>query len=234
MELLLWLYFYDNRWFFNYKVPINVYKFIWYIPLLMQFMLMTVGVYYMQISTNFECREDMKLWFYHRILFSFSISLNIIFFLVKINQAHEKESSYLENAKMIYPALKNKMQTYDYWIRRNSLFSTSGILLLAQSLISFFWSYFINGLFKDNYYDSCDLNMQRLMAMISIFLFYGNMLVFLILLITILIKAAANLAGTFFPKQLVKISTILYKKKSNLVIHIRSHENDLPEHTLKL
>jgi hypothetical protein len=222
MELLLWLYFYDNRWFFNLKVPVQVYKFIWFLPLILHFFLISAGIYYLQISNNFSCVESLRYWLYHRSLFSFLISLNIIFFMIKISQEFDKENIYFQNARRIYPILNSKTHEYDYWIRKNSLFSTSGVLLLLQGLISLFWSYIITALYKEHYYDSCDLKIQQALNLHSIFIFYSNLLLFVIFVIMVIMKLFFNLLGNFHPRWLITIVSIFHRKRSNLKTYFYS------------
>ena len=94
MELLLWLWFYDPRWFFNFKISVDCYKNAWLIPLFLHLFLMFVCLYYLQISETFSCDRSLKLWLYSRTFFSFLLSVTIVFFQVKISKVNRKEKSY--------------------------------------------------------------------------------------------------------------------------------------------
>ena len=220
MELLLWLYFYDNRWFFNVKVPVKIYKYIWILPILLHSLLVSIGVYYLEISDDFRCDESLRIWLYHRIVFSFLICLNMIFFILKISQAYDKENNYFEKARKALPILNNSIHEYDYWIRRNSLFSTPGVLLLFQGFISFFWSYMISALYKEHYYHTCGKNLQQILNYHSKSIWYGNLILIIVCTLMCCIKVFFFLISVTHPEILVKLSLLLHKKsKTKIYFH---------------
>ena len=224
MELFLWLYFYDNRWLFNLKVPVNIYKYIWILPISLHSILISVGIYYLEIADNFRCDESLRIWLMHRILFSFLICLNMIVFMVKIGRAYEKENSYYEKARRVYPILNSSIHEYDYWTRRNSLFSTPGVLLLIQGIISLFWSYFITRLYKDHYYSSCDLRLQQVLNIHSILIWYCNVALLAIFSVMSLLKVFFFITGCLNPNFFIKLSHLIHRKKSNLKIYFHNKQ----------
>lgn len=215
MELFLWLYFWDNRFFFNLKVPVRIYKYSWFVPLFVHSILIFVGVYYLDISSNFKCVESLKLWLYHRIVLSFLICLNMIIFMIKISQAYDRETAYFSKARQAYPILKDTIHEYDYWIRRNCLFSTSGVLLLIQGLISFFWSYMIAALYKDHYYDSCDTRVQQVLNAHSYFIWYGNVILLVILCSMVFIKLLFFGMAKIYPRIAIQMAVLVHKINSS-------------------
>ena len=206
MELLLWLWFYDTRWFFNIKVNVMCYKNVWIIPLFLHIFLMVVCLYYLNISETFTCDKSLRLWLYSRTFFSFLISINIVTFMIKVSNVHKKETSYFDNAKKIYPALKNNMKQYDYWIRRKSLFSTPGILLIILGIVSLFWSYLIISFYHfQNYYFNCDVKIQKILTVHSFFILIGNIPLTIIILILLFIKIGSFLSAFACPGFLIWI-----------------------------
>ncbi len=219
MELLLWFWFYDPRWFFNFRVSIICYKNAWLIPLFLNTFLMFVCLYYLQISETFSCDRSLRLWLYSRTFFSFLLSINIIFFKFKITHVYNKEISYFENAKKVYPMLKHSMKQYDYWIRRKSLISTCGILLLFLGLISLFWSYMIISLYHfQNYYSQCDIKIQKLLNIHSFFILIGNIPLLMIILILLVIKGVSLISAFLCPKLLIKVSKLWATEKPKVEI----------------
>jgi hypothetical protein len=219
MELLLWLWFYDPRWFFNFKISIICYKNAWLIPLFLHMFLMFVCLYYLQISETFSCDRSLRLWLYSRTFFSFLLSVTIVFFKFKILKVYNKEIAYFDNAKKIYPILNYSMKQYDYWIRRKSLISTPGILLLFLGLISFFWSYLIISFYHfQNYYSKCDVKIQRLLNLHSLFILIGNIPLLAIIIILLFTKLSSVLCAFACPGFLISLSKCITKEKPNVEI----------------
>lgn len=222
MELFLWLYFYDERWFFNLKLPIHVYRNIWFIPLIYHFFLASISLYYINLNEDpFQCEDSLKVWIYQRIFFSLLLILCIILFKVKIKQTFSKELKHYSEAKKIYPILnQNCNLKYNYWIKQNSLISTSGILLLFLGFISLFWSYLIFKMFFYNpYYNNCNLKIQQLLFIHACIILYGNLLTILILILSIFIKISSNIAAFTCPDLLIKLSKLTkFKGKGDNLI----------------
>lgn len=219
MELLLWLWFYDPRWFFNFKISIICYKNAWLIPLVLHLTMMTVCLYYLQISETFSCDRSLKLWLYSRTFFSFIISINIVFFKFKIVKVYNKEISYFENAKKIYPVLNYSMKHYDYWIRRKSLISTPGIMLLCLGIISLFWSYVIISFYHlQNYYSSCDVKIQRMLNIHSILILLGNVPLFVVIMVLIAMKLISLISAFACPGMLIGLSKCVTSEKPKVEI----------------
>jgi hypothetical protein len=219
MELLLWFWFYDSRWFFNFKISVICYKNAWLIPLFMHTMLMFICLYYLQISETFSCDRSLRLWLYSRTFFSFLISLNIIFFKFKISDVYTKELAFFDNAKKIYPALTHSMRQYDYWIRRKSLISTPGILLLFLGFISLFWSYLIISFYHfQNYYGTCDIKIQKLLNLHSLFILLGNIPIILIICILLVIKLSSLVAAFACPNMLIAFSKLTTRAKPKVEV----------------
>lgn len=219
MELLLWLWFYDPRWFFNFKVSIVCYKNAWLIPLFLHSFITLICLYYLQISETFMCDNSLRLWLYSRAFFSLIISINIVLFKIKIMKVYNKEIGYFDNATRIYPALKNSMKQYDYWIRRKSLISSTGILLLVLGIISLMWSYIIISFYHfENFYENCDAKIQRLLGLHSAFILFGNIPLILIFIVLIIMKLGSCFTAFVCPNCLVSISKALDNNKPKIKV----------------
>ena len=206
MELLLWLWFYDTRWFFNFKISIVCYKNAWLIPLFLHSFLMIVCLYYLQISETFSCDKSLRLWLYTRTFFSFLLSITIVFFMMKIVNVNKKEINAFETPLKIMPNLENNMKQYEFWIRRKSLLSTPGILLLFLGLVSMFWSYLIISFYHfQNYYFTCEVKIQRLLNTHSFFILIGNLPLVIILITMLVLKVSSFIAAFLCPNVVMAI-----------------------------
>lgn len=214
MELLLWLWFYDTRWLFNFKISIICYKNAWLIPLFLHSFLMVVCLYYLQISATFSCDKSLRLWLYTRTFFSFLLALTIVFFMIKISQVYEKEQKAFELPVKIMPALENNMKQYDFWIRRKSLLSTPGILLLFLGLVSLFWSCLIISFYHfQDYYFKCEMRIQKLLNVHSFFIIVGNLPLAIVFIVMILVKFSSLFCAFLCPNFLISISKFFSKQK---------------------
>lgn len=203
MELLLWLWFYDPRWFFNFKISISLYLWTWIIPFFIHIFLSASSFYFIKT----ECEASLRLWLFSRGFSSFLLAANILFFMIKIVKVNRKESSFFENAKKIYPALKDNVTRFDFWIRRKSLISTPGIILLFLGGISLFWSYVMFNLyFIDNKFNNCDENILTILNINTIIILIGNIPLIVVLLCLILFKITSYLAAYLCPNCLISVS----------------------------
>jgi len=135
----------------------------------------------------------------------------------KISKVDSKESSYFESAKKIYPALKDTIGEYDFWIRRKSLISTSGVLLLFLGIISLFWSYLmINLYYFENKFASCDATIVNLLNINSFFIFIGNVPLFIVVFILLLIKTTSFISAYICPSCLITSSKLCQPKVMKL------------------
>jgi len=224
MELLLWLYLYDDRWFFNLKLPTKIYKFLWLLPIFTHFMLLSAGVYYLNFVDDFQCAKSLKMWIYHRTFFSILMIINIIIFMMKIQTLLEKEKVHINNSTKIFnyhPENHLNSLSFDqiylsFWVRRNALVSTSGILLLIQGLISIYYSYMIKNLITSQYFRSCDYKIQKALSLHSYSIYYTNNLLLSIIFIMLAIKIFHFVMGMYFPRKyavFMKALAKIYKNK---------------------
>ena len=222
MEILLWMWFYDPRFFFNFKLSIKCFKYIWLIPLIVNLLLAILCFYFLNYSDTPKCDTSLKLWLFSRAFFSLLISINIIVFMIKIYYVHRRENTYFENAIKIYSHLQETMKRYDYWIRRKSILSTPGVLLLLQGIMSMFWSYFIIRLhYFENKFIGCDDNMIGLINLNTFFIFVGNVPVLTVIVILIIIKLTSFISAFLCPKFLIMISKLCNTKSKGIKIYKR-------------
>ena len=50
MELLLWLWYFDNNFFFKIKSTLFIYKFSWILPIIINIILTLICLYYLHLS----------------------------------------------------------------------------------------------------------------------------------------------------------------------------------------
>jgi hypothetical protein len=230
MELLLWLYLFDNRWFFSLSIPLYIYKLFWLYPLTIHVIEFLISLDDLSISAVNDSLDLIKTLIYNRCIFSFLISLNIMLFLKKISTEHEKENYHIHQGKKAYPILKTRINEPDFWIRRNSLLSRTGLFLLFLGFVSLIWSYQIITQLKSNdmniglYY----INTENLINAHSCFILYSNLFVFCVFALMVSFKIIFNILGHYFPHVFVKISKMCYRKKSSIRrYHKASHFNTL-------
>jgi hypothetical protein len=118
MELLLWLYIFDNRWLFDLKIKGNIYLILWIIPLLINFITFSFGLIYLILSKNFNENKYNNIDFkindndiysnintnnnqeiFHMIISNFFKIINIIIFIKKILYLNNKEK--IEERKLV-------------------------------------------------------------------------------------------------------------------------------------
>lgn len=204
MELLLWMWFYDPRWFFNFKISVRCYKNAWFVPLLSHLILASLCFYFLHNSDTPNCDASLKLWLFSRAVFSVLISINIAFFMNKISIVYKKENSFFENSKKVYPHLIEALDNYDFWIRRKSLISTPGVLLLFLGIISMFWSYIIINLYYfEKKFVGCDENMLSLLNFNSFLIFTGNIPILVVITVLLLVKIVSFVCAYLCPGFLV-------------------------------
>jgi hypothetical protein len=214
------MWFYDPRWFFNFKISIKCYKYAWFLPLIIHLLLAGLCFYLLHTTDTPNCDTTVKLWLFSRAVFSVLISINILVFIFKVSEVYKKENSFFTNAIKIYPSLEMVESTtnqFDYWIRRKSLISTSGVLLLFLGIISLFWSYIIINLYYfEHRLNGCDQNIISLLNFNSILIFTGNVPLFVIIFVLILVKLGSFITAWICPRLTVtlgKINKGRYKKK---------------------
>lgn len=207
MELLLWMWFYDSRWFFNFKIRIKYYIYIWFLPLIIHLLITVSCLYFLSAIETPECEPTLKHWLFQRTFFSLIISIIIIIFIIKVKNEYIKENSYFSNAKKIYPTLEANLYHYDYWIRRKSLISTSGIILLLLSIISLYWSYIMISLYLiQNKFQGCSHDVLILLNCNSFFVFTGNMPLLLAMIFMSLIKLTSFISAYVCPRWMIYLS----------------------------
>jgi len=222
MELLLWIFFYDPKWFFFSKASIKSFKFSWFIPLLIHLIFVSYCCYVLFI-TKFrnkhhliiindlfnECGTYLKLWIYSRIFFSVFIALNLLHFKFSIDKIEHKEKSFFNNAISIFPGLQKNTEHYNYWIIRKSINKSSGISLLLLGIISFLWSFsMINFTYMENKFQGCEYQLILTINLISILIFLSNIPILILLFFKILLKVNSYFCSYLCPKMLIWFSRL--------------------------
>lgn len=189
MELFLLLWFYDNRWFFNLKISILCFKNSWIIPLFLHAFLMTICIYYLCLHSSVDCEANLRAWLIGHSFFSFLLVLNIVLFMKKITEIYDKERSFLEHTKKIYPVMRGEQNKLDLWVRRESIRSCNGKTLMILGLISLSWSLLLLGFYRSKQvYKNCDIIIRKMLDMHSMFIFFGNMPIIILFLSFLTVK----------------------------------------------
>ena len=194
MELMLMLWFYDNHWFFDFKISIICFKNSWIVPIFLNALLLTVGIYNFFINLSVICDSNMQTWLIIRGLFSISLIINIIIFMRKISKLINEVSDFLHGTKKIYPALKGENDKLDFWIRREAFRSIYGISLLILGKISLIWSILIITYYKSHDVNkNCDLMIMKLLDYHSLVIFIGNIPILIMFISLIFVKSSVLL-----------------------------------------
>ena len=217
MELLLWLYLYDNRWFFKKNISIDLYKFLLLIPLSAHFLDSVISLHDMYAPCVCNCKEERNKMLYHQIIISIICCLIIAVFLKQISYEYKKESLHVELGKKAYPTLKLKIHEHDFWIRRNSLSSLPGLMLLIEGIFSFFWSYL--QVYTIRTFTICDSYLTIFIYAHGYITFLSCIFIFIVFGLLIAIKVVFVILGQFFPKALIKIADLYHRPSSNIIIH---------------
>ena len=107
MELMLWLWFLDSRWFFSFKVSKLSYRLLWVIPFISHVVLMFICLYYCLFNSAAQCDKPLKLMLFSKAIFSLILAISIVLFYKKIKHLCEKESKTEDLIQQVYPTLKN-------------------------------------------------------------------------------------------------------------------------------
>lgn len=213
MELLLWVLFFDPKWFFISKISMNFFKFTWMIPLISHIFLVLYSVFIL-INSKFsfkdhslkiadlfsECKRTLVIWIMSRIFFSLLIALNIIIFMCKIYSIENSEKRFFITCQSIFPDIKHVNKNCDFWIRRKSITSTPGFLLLLLGIISLIWSFFLINLhYLENKFQGCDLKVLSLINLNSIFVILGNIPFIILIFFKIILKVNSYLFSYLCP-----------------------------------
>jgi len=207
MELLLWLWFYDRRWVLNVNIPLHLYRNAWLIPLFLNLVVLSGSFYFLHFSSTFSCDGSIRLWLYSRTFFSLLISLNIIFFMNQIDSSSDKMKKKFERCKKIYQELEGNIHKYDFVVKRKTLTSTSGTFMLILGTISLLWSYLIFSFYYvQNYFTNCDIKIQQMLKIHSLFTIFGNFPLVFSISIFIIFKLGSAFISFICPELLISFS----------------------------
>lgn len=136
MELLLWMWFYEPKWFMNLTVSWETYQFIWMFPLAVHLFLATIGFTLMYITEYSSNNALLVAWLSTRTFFSIVLILAIIAFLYNNRKLHEEDKQFRSEAVLVFRESYEVKQNSNYWLIRKSLTSRPGIFIFFLGLIS--------------------------------------------------------------------------------------------------
>lgn len=220
MEILLWMCFYDSRWFFGINIPLKVLKYLWFIPLFVNLFLVCLGVYHLVLNSISECSTLLTALLYFGICSSLLIGINLIIIIFKIKAALIKDLTEHSEIQKFFPNMI-RSEEYDHLIRREVMLARSGLILLLQGLINFIYSCVIPVVNKTNYTAYCDVLFKYDLSLFFIFLFYVNLYVFMLFILMMGTKIISHLMANICPRKYIRMSKMCYRKKSNYKQHIK-------------
>lgn len=138
MELLLWLWFYDNRFFFSLKIPTTFYQLIWVVSIIINLLICSAGGYFIiqkKIIDSF-----IRILLLSNITICGITLIISIGFILRISYEHKKHFRNYSEALKTIPELSLVIKSNDFWVKNNSLNSFFGVVLLFCSIIIFFFS----------------------------------------------------------------------------------------------
>ena len=210
MELTLWLYFYDNRWFFSLKLPLLIYRLLWVIPFISHILIMLICLYYSLFNSATQCDKPIKLMLFSKAIFSLLLAISMVLFYIKIKNICEKESRKEDIIKKHYPTLKNtnNHSISNYYLTRKCLLNTNGIVLFLFSIVSLYWSYLGTRFYRsqnENNFQNCDRGLEILINRHSSFILYGNSPIIVIFVLSLLTKLFSIVSTFFYPSLIINI-----------------------------
>lgn len=211
MELLFWLWYYDSKFFFDIKSSIQFYKNSIILPALIHLFICFTGLYYLYLTEFYHCDEAFFIWQTYKIFFSFIFITVLFFFRLEIISYEKKEKSYYDKANQIYPQSLSVLDKADYWIKRNTLLSNMGIMVLFLSVISVSSSIFILCIYSFDRANVCDMKLKSILYYHSIFILASNSPLAVSCFTMLFTKLLPVISAFTCPTLLMKIRNAFYK-----------------------
>ena len=208
MELLIWFWLNDPRWFFNIENSLIAFNLILLIPIILNSLLcglFSYLIFYHNID-NGQCNDYVTIWIYSRSLICFFMLISSCFMLFKAVKSGNKEKSYFKAIGEINPTIKTAIDKYDFWIKRKCIYSTAGIIFLVLATTVLLWVIVI--------LNNVDLMCQDEFINIVLksemyFVLISNSPIYIAILTFILIKVTSAIIAFTCPSVLVTISNWL-------------------------
>lgn len=199
MELFFWLWFYDSQFFFNIKTSLQFYKNSWIIPIVAHIFVCFVCMYYLFISEKNECNEAFRIWQTLKFFISFIFMALLIYFVIYINSYEEEEKKKYKNVKRVIKGGKTVNDRAGEWIRRKTLVSSFGVLILFLGVLYFFGSLFMMCIYEFDLHDVCDQKLRNLLFWQSLFVILTNSPAIIMLLIMLFTKCIPMILSAINP-----------------------------------
>lgn len=216
MELLLWLWFFDNRFVFSLKIPTTFYQIIWLLSILINSFIVGAGIYLI-VENNID--STMRILLFCTMCLCALTLIFSIGFIIKISSENKKYfNSYSEAMKTI-PELSLVIKSNDFWVRHNSLTSFWGIALFTCSIAVFIFDSCLLG-YRNKWKvgdtaNSTLLFEQNLLIYYSVYELALTLFIVLELFISTIIKVGAFVSVYFCPGLYSKCSKCLHRSKRN-------------------
>lgn len=198
MEVFLWFWLLDKRWLCGYRPKIRNYILLWFFPITMNAILLTLNIYFISHSLYLNIESNIVYQYYIMIksLFSLiSIICSIILVRDLVIHHHRENSSLIEILSINLNKNEDKINKNndfnmilsedEYWCSRKCLFNPNGKFLLIIGICQIICSiYYLR--VKNNYIYYVDYSLKQsssielLFALPVIFVFVTSFLIKLI------------------------------------------------------
>ncbi len=210
MELLLWLYLYDRRWFLNIKMNFKIYCNLW-LAVMIFHIIFFIKLFYKHSVHNFSYRTAFNQ------IFSLVLIFNIILFLLKLREEEQKHvTKYTNFSKVFKSSQLIRPERNDYWVRSRTIFSGSGISLLTLSIFSFI-KFYVETQAKEEI-DFSFFTLQNIFPLFRILIFYSNMFILILAIILMHVKVFFYMTSSICPRVHAKLARLIHSKKSFQII----------------
>lgn len=221
MELLLWLWLYDKRWLLNIKPSFRFYIALWFLPILINIYLTIFGIFSLSTVNFSKCPLSTysfitlpKPALTIKTLLSF-LSLICSILLIKNIMIYDKEEKSLRD-KLIQKEENDCLCSgSDFFIRRKSLNTTSGIMLLGVAILEIIYS--INFFMNNN--KICTDRITGIFLQSAVFELIFAIPILCVFALAAGVKVSAFIASYTCPSLVVAISKLFSdnsKMKKNL------------------
>jgi hypothetical protein len=205
MELLIWFWLNDPRWFFNIENSLITFNIILIIPIILNISLCGLFSYmiFYDIIENGKCNDNIIIWIYSRNLICFFMLISSCFMLIKSIYSGKKEKSYFKAISEINPYIDTAIKKYDFWIKRKCIYSTAGIIFLVLSITVLLWVIVI---LQNSDVLCYDNNINIILKSDMFFVLLSNSPIYIAIISFLLIKVTSAIIAFTCPSILITIS----------------------------
>ena len=174
MEVLLWLWLYNSTFLFNIKSTLQFFKNIWILPIVTHIFVCFVTLYYLHLSAKYKCDESFRIWQTLKFFLSFLFMALLFVFKYVISSFESEMKTHLQKISKIQDNIKRSIDNCGTIIKRKTLTSPFGMLILFFGGIYFFGSFFIVVIYTYDNKNICDDKLKNILKYHSMFVLITN------------------------------------------------------------